>query len=426
MLEIVINIIIFAIMPICGFFVVKNILNSDEKIFTFKNFFSMLILIVLGYLIYNVEYQSIITLLSFLSIMICYKIIFNMKIFDTFILTILLMILMFISEIILSIIVLPFFPASLLRDFGIPMLLGNLGIGLITVLLSRLNIIKKLVLTLLFKLENQGKIQTAILSLFWIFITSIACYLIANISSKNLDFWLGIFIQIVFLIFMISHFRDKNRYVSLNDKFDTLYNYIETMEEYIDSERLNIHEYRNQLSVIRSITKDKKVIKYIDSLVVNESSYNDWNDEFQNLPTGGFKGLLYYKLAVANSNKLNVTVNISKTCKEFFEKASLNDTKIISRLLGIYLDNAIEAAKTTSKKAISIEIYYNENLNIVVSNSFEEKVDYRIFSNKGYSTKGHGRGNGLYLANKIIKKDSRLESFNTVINDYYVQKLIIK
>lgn len=426
MLEVVINMIIFAIMPISGFYVVKNISSSSESIFKPKNFICMLVLIFLNYIIYDAKYESLITLLNFISIVVCYKLIFKRKLLDTFILSILLMVLMFISEIILSIILLPIFSAESLRTIGIPMIIANLSIGIMTVLLSKLKILKKLILNLISKLETHIKIQTIILSVGWIIITSMGSYLTANITTNNWGFWIGICIQVVFIIFIINHFRDKTEYINLNDRFDALYDYIETMEEYIDNERLNIHEYKNQLSVIRSISTNKKVIKYIDSLVLKNDINYEWSDELKNLPKGGFKGLLYYKLAIANSFGLNISVNISNNCKQFFKSSSLNELKMISRLLGIYLDNAIECAKDTKERIVSVEIYKSKELNIVISNSINSDTDVKMVFKKGYTTKGKGRGHGLYLAKKIVDKNPNLTASTKIINHYYVQKLIVK
>ena len=45
---------------------------------------------------------------------------------------------------------------------------------------------------------------------------------------------------------------------------------------------------------------------------------------------------------------------------------------------------------------------------------------------KGISTKGEGRGNGLYYASNILSKNKWLESKQEVIDEYYIQTLSIK
>ena len=56
------------------------------------------------------------------------------------------------------------------------------------------------------------------------------------------------------------------------------------------------------------------------------------------------------------------------------------------------------------------------------SRNTTENVDIKKMKKKGYTTKGKGHGNGLYYADKIIKRSSILKSENSIINNYYVQK----
>jgi len=426
MSEVLIKIIIFFIMPVSGFFVGKNILNSNEKIFKLRNILAVLGLVGANFLIYNVEYKAAITLMNFLAIVVCYKIIFKRSFGDSFILAVYMILLTSITEIILSICVLPFFSADLIRNVGIPMLLSNLLIGVVTVLLSKIVVLKKIIFNIFSKLEKHSKSKMLLLCFCWMIITTVTYYFIFKSITNMSGFWIGSAVQICFIIFMIIFFNDKSKYVTLNERFESVYNYLEDMERYINAERLNIHEYKNQLSVIRSMTKDKKILDYIDSIISDTNIDVKWSSELSNLPSGGFKGLIYYKVIQANSKKLNVTIDISPKCRSYFEKLSLEDIKELSRLLGIYLDNAIEASEKSKKRVVSLEIYKNQNINIVVSNSIDGDVDIKNLNKKGYTSKGKGRGHGLYLAKNIIDKNSNIEANAKIVNSYFVQKIILK
>lgn len=69
------------------------------------------------------------------------------------------------------------------------------------------------------------------------------------------------------------------------------------------------------------------------------------------------KGLIYYKTAIAQNNKIHVSADISLKKNNLLKKLPDNKIKILCRLIGIYFDNAIEAAKETKKKTVTIEIY---------------------------------------------------------------------
>lgn len=425
MSEVIIKLCTSAVMPVAGFFVVKNLLNSRENLSVLKTLFILFLLSLFNFAVYNIEYQAMITILNFCVIMIGYKFIFKINFFDSFLLSIIIMLFTAVSEIILCILILPFSEETL-RDFRSSLVLGNLLVAFISIILSKIKYFNSLVNKLLLKLERNGKFKTIVVACLWILIISIFCYMIFKSSVNTIDFWLSIFIMSVFILFMLNYFRDKNKYILLNEKFDSLYDYIQTIEEHLDNEQLNIHEYKNQLSVIRSMSSNKKIHNYIDSLVENNDISDEWSNQLKNLPKGGLKGLLYYKLAQAESKGLNLVIDISDKCYDYLENLSLETVKELSRLIGIYMDNSIEASINTKKKYISLEIYVvNKEVNIVISNSIESMIDLSNVNRKGYTSKGNGRGRGLYLASKIIDKNGSFKSDTTIINDYFIQKLTI-
>lgn len=427
MLKVIIDLVTFSVMPISGFFVIKNLTGSDEKTYSLKNVLILILLVIANALIYNIEYKYMITLVNFFFLVVGYKFIFKKSFFQSLILTVALIILAAISDVVLYIIMSNIFEQSMLKETGIVMLISNILVGVVTVLLSKIKTLIKFITNLLLKSNKNSSAQFLLISSLWIFIISLLCYSIVTSPINSFTFWIGICIEVVFIVFMLNYFRDKYRYISLNEKFDDLYNYIQTMEEYIDSEKLNIHEYKNQLSVIKSMTNNKKIKEYIDSLVVETKIEGEWSSELKTLPKGGLKGLLYYKLAQASSKGINVLVTVSKDCNAVFKKFSLEETKQLSRLVGIYMDNAIEATANTKKKNLTLEIYkIKGNVNIVISNSIEEDIDLKQVTKKGFSSKGKGRGNGLYLAKKMLAKNTKIEAESKILNGFYVQKIIIK
>lgn len=425
MLMILFKALVFCIMPISGFFVIKNILKSDEKFFCKKTILCLILLTGLNLLIYSVKYSSFITVLNFICIVIFYKIIFDKNLFISFFLSVCIFIFMFLSEIIFSIVLLPFLSSGFFRTYGIGMFFGNVLIGLVSYLISCISFFRKMILSLLQKIDTYPKLQTIVLSVFWIVIASMSCYFIANSSTSSFEFVFGILIQVIFVVFLIFHFREQNEYTLLNEKFDVLYSYIETMEDYVDSEKLNIHEYKNQLSVIKGMTKNKNVNNYIDSIILDVNSSPSMDIDLSGLPKGGFKGIVYYKLLQARDKNVDVVLNIS-TKSNYFDFLSFNQIKQLSRLFGIYFDNALEAVMSEHENKITVEIYKNKyGINIVISNYYSGKLDYNKLNNKGYTTKGKGRGNGLYLAKKLIDNNDFFFVETKVISNYFVKKIIM-
>lgn len=427
MLELIIKLIIFTIMPISGFFVIKNLIDSDEKIYSVKNILIIVGLCVANGLIYNSSYKSYTTLFNFCFLIIGYKYIFKISFFQSFLLSITVMIFSFLSEIIFYILIYAPFNKNLARNYGIEMLMGNLSVGVMIVLISKIKFIKKSIKNVFIKLGGFVRLETIFVSTFWIIITSILSYLISRNGFTNIEFWISALIELAFIVFMLNHFMDKDRYIGLNERFDDLYEYVQTMEESLDNEQMNIHEYKNQLSVIRSMTNNKKIKDYIDSLVDECPDDAKWNTELKNLPKCGLKGLLHYKLACAAKKNLNVLITVSPDTAPVIKNLSLEEMKQLSRLVGIYMDNAMDAALDTEKKNVALEIYkIKDTVNIVISNSAnidESKV--KMIGKKGFTSKGKGHGRGTYLAKKMLLHNKKFSASNSVVKDYYIVRIII-
>ena len=337
------------------------------------------------------------------------------------------MLLIFLSEALLYVFLYTFLSENLVRQFGLPMLFSNLLIGIIVVLVSKIKILKKLVKNVFVKLTGFPRTETIFISIFWLVVVSMLCHSISKESINSWEFWLSLAIEVVFILFMLNHFLDKDRYIGLNEKFDDLYEYVQTMEESLDNEQMNIHEYKNQLSVIRSMTNNKKIKDYIDSLVDECPDDAKWNTELKNLPQGGLKGLLHYKLACATKKNLNVLITVSPDTASVIKCLSLEDIKQLSRLVGIYMDNAMEAALDTEKKNVALEIYkIKDTVNIVISNSANiDESKLKMIGKKGFTSKGKGHGRGTYLAKKMLLHSKKFSASNSVVKDYYIERIII-
>lgn len=99
----------------------------------------------------------------------------------------------------------------------------------------------------------------------------------------------------------------------------------------------------------------------------------------------------------------------------------------LGKILGIFLDNAIEGVELASEKQIGIEMYCNgdEEIIVIISNTYgpvkPKKAGVTVMS-----TKGNDRGHGLLLVRTIIASNKMFENETEITNDLYIQKLIIK
>ncbi len=98
-----------------------------------------------------------------------------------------------------------------------------------------------------------------------------------------------------------------------------------------------------------------------------------------------------------------------------------------TRILGILLDNAIEAAKECEEKIINIEIRKetkrNRQILLVENTYFNKNVDTEKIYEKNYSTKPNNSGLGLWEVDKILKRSKNLNLYTTKDSIFFTQQL---
>ena len=136
---------------------------------------------------------------------------------------------------------------------------------------------------------------------------------------------------------------------------------------------------------------------------------------------------MYYKAAIAQKKKIKLTVDVRLKRKTLLNKLTEEKIKTICKLVGIYFDNAIEAAQETKKKDVLLEIYeLTDKVNIVISNTYNKSDNFDKRNERGVTTKGEGHGNGLYFANNLVAKNKWLSTKQEEIDNYYIQTITIK
>ena len=427
MSAVITSIVCTLILNIVSIYVMTTLLHKKYNIFSIKNNIIIIILTLIQTLTYNQSYSIIYIITNYLLLVVVNKVIFQENMYKTIIATCILVITIMLADFFNSIFIINFISLEKIRSYWYLRVLSNVVVSTLIVIIMSIPIIRKKCIYFINKFGNK---YISITSLFIILVICIV-FITHNISINfqlNIEFIANTLTVIALIIFCYIFINENNEFNVLNEKYDSLFYYVQTFENWIEKEQLNRHEYKNQLASIRCITKEKKVKDKIDSIMLdNINITNDTVNQLKPIPNGGLKGLLYYKIAIAENNKLNIELDISIKNPDIIKKLSEDKIKILCRLLGIYLDNAIEAAKETKKKIISIEIYeVDKNINIVITNTFDNTNDISKRNDKGFTTKGKGHGKGLYFAKKMLDKSNWLEESQSILDKYYIQRLIIK
>lgn len=96
-----------------------------------------------------------------------------------------------------------------------------------------------------------------------------------------------------------------------------------------------------------------------------------------------------------------------------------------TRILGILMDNAIEATKECDNKIINVILRKDSRKNmqlLSIENTYKDKdIDTEKIYEKGFSTKKGNSGLGLWEVRQILKKHNNLNLYTTKNNVYFKQ-----
>lgn len=427
MLEVCAKIICPLIMPLYGFYIIKKLTKSETKFFNIKSIGGLLLLYIMTVLLFKSEYASISTIVIFALDIVVYKEIFNIKVEESLIACGILILLMTIGEIFGGLILRNFYTIEQIRNTSTIRLLGNIIVALTGGVFINIKFFLKQLRNFYKNISSKKSISNILFIILMVIALSSLAQNTSKTSGMNSNYFINIIVMLIFFVLAYLFIKSKNSYDRLNVEYENLFTYVQNFEDWIEKEQINRHEYKNQLAVLRCLTTEKKVKDKIDEILEDNINIEGAVvHQLKMLPKGGIKGLMYYKAAIAQKNKIDLEVDVSLEVHSILEKLPEKDIKTLCRLIGIYFDNAIEAARETKKKKVLVEVYeIKDHVTFVFSNTFKKPKNFEDRNKKGVSSKGAGHGNGLYFASKLISENPWLSGKQEVIDKYYIQQLII-
>lgn len=427
MLEACVRLVCALIMSIFGFYVIKKVTGSNNKLLSIKNIVYILVLCIVTVYLYRIQYTAVYSVTIFSLQIIIYKEIFNLRTEESMIACGILMALVFAGDVFMSTIVRNFFTVKELRNIWYLCILSNVLVVTFGIMLINIKVILNQLRSFYNNISKRKSISNIIFIILLVIALSTITQATRDYKELKVDYFINVIIMLIFFILTYLFVKSRNSYDRLNVEYENLFTYVQNFEDWIEKEQLNRHEYKNQLAVLRCLTSEKKVKDKIDEIL--EDSINIEGQvvhQLKMLPKGGIKGLMYYKSAIAQKNKIDLEVDVSLETHSILEKLPEKDIKTLCRLIGIYFDNAIEAARETRKKKVLVEVYeIKDHVTFVFSNTFKKAKNFDDRNKKGVSSKGAGHGNGLYFASKLISENPWLSGKQEVIDKYYIQQLIV-
>ena len=290
-------------------------------------------------------------------------------------------------------------------------------------------------------IKEYRKIHIFLLSIIifiLIFYNYLSIYSLLGKEDIALYYLTIITISVFFILFSsITYNLVKNTKIisevkSENQKLEQQKKYILALEKNNNEIRKFKHDFNNIIlgldGYINNDNFDKeKLKKYFNSTIMTFNNNIELNDiviaKLNSIKVSSLKSLITNKVLVAQNNNIDVDINIQGEIHDFY-----TDEMQLSRILGILLDNAIDASlKVPNDKKIEVNIIQiDKTTDIQISNTFNNTgTPITDFNKEGFSTKGTNRGLGLSSAHEIANTLNML--LNTEIDgNTFIQNLSIE
>ena len=205
--------------------------------------------------------------------------------------------------------------------------------------------------------------------------------------------------------------------------------YTKHVEEMYEELRAFRHDYVNILASLSGYIENDDMPglrKYFEENIMptnermNQGKYR--LQKLSKLKDSAIKGLISNKIIYAMNQGIDVFVDLIDEIKDI----SVN-TIDLCRVLGIYMDNAIEAAKECVDKEIKFNVVKEENsVTFVLMNSFvNHGLSLTDMEKQNVSSKGEGRGLGLNNVNEILSRYDNVNKVTEIKDNYFIQTLVI-
>ena len=234
-------------------------------------------------------------------------------------------------------------------------------------------------------------------------------------------------VMLFLLLAMRRSYLEQIKTQAKQKALQDLQDYTHNLEAMYNSLRSFKHDYVNILLSLSGYIENgdiDQLKEFFDNKIFPTKNLIDQGDyklnQLGNISVLEIKSLLCAKMIYAHESGIDVTIDIPDRVDSF-----PIDTVDLARILGIFLDNAIEAALETETPQIGLNIIQNKDgVSIIISNCFRDNgvVLYKL-KQKGFSTKSGHQGIGLSNVQKIISSYDNVLLETTMQCGYFMQHM---
>lgn len=308
-------------------------------------------------------------------------------------------------------------------------LISVISIYLSMILLIKIILYLKLNIKVIDSLNLKTKVLLFINITLIIFTIAIQFYLVRFYSSTMpfLITFSGILGLVAYSIISVYNLINISNLEVTKINLENANNTIHSLKILHDQVRSFKHDFDNIVNSIGGyvVTEDINGLKkYYNQLLEECQKTNNLyalSPEVINHPA------IYHMLATkyyeADQLDIQIHLNIFLDLREIEKRMKIYD---FTRILGILLDNAIDAAKECDKKIMNVifrKELSNDMICIIIQNSYNNKnVNTEDIYKKGVSSKENHSGLGLWKVRQILMKNNNLNLFTTKNAELFTQQ----
>ena len=307
-----------------------------------------------------------------------------------------------------------------------------LSIYLILFIITKLINMFKVNIQIFDNMSLKTKTLLIINALLIILVLAMQFYLVRYYSNS-----MPLFITLISTISLIAYFI-----VSIYSIINA--SKLETTKIDLENANSTIHSLKILHDQVRSFKHDfDNMVNSIGGYVVNEDipglkkyyqqlleECNKTNNLYALSPSVINHPAIYHLLATKyyESDKKNIQINLNVflDLNEIEERMKIYD---FTRILGILLDNAMDAAEECDKKIINVTFrkdISNNMILVIIQNTYNNKdVDTEEIYQKGITSKENHSGLGLWKVRQILMHNNNLNLFTTKNDEFFTQQFEI-
>ena len=290
----------------------------------------------------------------------------------------------------------------------------------------------KINITIFENLSSKNKILLSISIFLIILVLSLQFFLIIFYSATMplLVSILNIVILVIYFSISICSIINISKLELTTQNLESANLTIQTLTILHDQVRSFKHDFDNIVNTIGGyvVNEDMDGLKKYYNQLLEEC--NKTNNLYALSPNVINHPAIYHILATkyydANQLDIHINLNVFLDLNEIETRMKIYD---FTRILGILLDNAIDAAKECDKKIINVTFrkeISNNMIVVIIQNTCKNKdVDTERIYQKGVSSKENHSGLGLWKVRQILMHNNNLNLFTTKNDEYFTQQFEI-